>query len=157
MDPLLTILRSGREHAAAGRLEALAPTLVQLSRYSAASVLALILDFTVYLLLTAGEMKPVLAGVLGYSAGIVLHFLLSSRFVFVAAAAKAHVRRFGEFVLSGLAGIGTTAVVMTLATTVADLPGLTAKILAAGASFLLVYWLRCTVVFAATPLPPRPR
>jgi putative flippase GtrA len=157
MGSLLTILRSGREHAAVGRLEALMTTLGQLSRYSAASVLALTLDFAVYLLLTAGEMKPVLAGVLGYSAGLLLHFLLSSRFVFVAAATKAHARRFGEFVLSGLAGIGTTAVVMTLATTVADLPGLTAKIMAAGASFLLVYWLRCTIVFAASPIPPSPR
>jgi putative flippase GtrA len=135
----------------AARLAALAPTLVQLSRYSAASVMALALDFTVYLLLTAGEMKPVLAGVLGYGAGLLLHFVLSSRFVFVAAAAKAQARRFGEFALSGLAGIGTTATVMTLATDFAGLPGLTAKVLAAGASFLLVYWLRCSIVFAGPP------
>jgi putative flippase GtrA len=151
------MLRSGREGGVAARLEALAPTLSQLSRYSAASVLALALDFAIYLLLTAGDMKPVLAGVLGYGAGLVLHFVLSSRFVFVAAAAKAHGRRFGQFALSGLAGIGTTAVVMTIAADVAGLPGLTAKVLAAGASFLLVYWLRCTIVFAASPMPPRAR
>lgn len=154
---VLTILRSGREGAVTARLEALAPTLVQLSRYSAASALALALDFATYLLLTAGDMKPVLAGVLGYGAGLVLHFVLSSRFVFLGAAAKAHSRRFGQFALSGLAGIGTTAIVMTIATDLAGLPGLTAKILAAGASFLLVYWLRCTVVFAASPMPPRAR
>jgi putative flippase GtrA len=149
---LLTLLRSGADGAAGRRLEALAGTLVQLSRYSAASMLALALDFSVYLLLTAGHVKPVLAGVLGYGAGLALHFLLSVRFVFVGAStSKAQARLFGEFALSGLAGIATTAVVMALATGVAGLPGLPAKVLAAFASFLLVYWLRRTIVFAPSP------
>jgi putative flippase GtrA len=158
MASLLTILRSASGQTTERRLEAFAGTLVQLSRYSATSLLALALDFTVYLLLTAGDMKPVLAGVLGYGAGLALHFLLSIRFVFVAAAtSKAQARLFGEFALSGLAGIATTAVVMAFATGVAGFPGLPAKVLAAFASFLLVYWLRCSIVFApsATRSPPR--
>jgi putative flippase GtrA len=157
MASLLTILHSGHARAAPGRLRALAGRLAQLSRYSAASALALTLDFAVYLLLTAGEMQPVLAGVIGYSTGLLLHFVLSSRFVFAHTAAKAQARLFGEFALSGLAGIGTTAVVMALATGAAGLPGLPAKALAAGASFLLVYWLRCTIVFAAPASPPAAR
>jgi putative flippase GtrA len=155
MAHLLTILRSGSDRATGHRLEALAGTLVQLSRYSAASMLALALDFAVYLLLTAGDMQPVLAGVLGYGAGLALHFLLSIRFVFAAAATrKAQGRLFGEFALSGLAGIATTAIVMVLATGVVGLPGLPAKALAACTSFLLVYWLRRTIVFAPSPTRP---
>ncbi len=92
-----------------------------------------------------------LAGVLGYGAGLALHFLLSSRFVFTAAAAhKAQTRLFAEFALSGLAGLATTAIVIALAADVAGLPALPAKVLATGASFAFVYWLRCTMVFADT-------
>jgi len=153
---LLTILRLGPEYAMGPRLQALMGTLVQLSRYSAVSVLALALDFAVYLLLTDSGLNPVMAGVLGYGAGLALHFLLSIRFVFISpATSKAQARLFGEFALSGLAGIATTAVVMAIATGVAGLPGLPAKILAAFASFLLVYWLRCTIVFAPSSSRPR--
>jgi putative flippase GtrA len=136
--------------ATAARYQPLLSRVTQLSRYSAASALALALDFATYLSLAGGGMKPVLAGVLGYSAGLVLHFVLSSRFVFNATASdKTRARLMGEFALSGLAGIGATAIVMAIATDLAGLPGLVAKMLAAGASFVLVYWLRCTIVFAA--------
>ena len=156
MDSILAILHARSEHSTVGRLQALLATLSQLSRYSAASALALALDFTVYLVLTTGDMKPVLAGVLGYGAGLVLHFLLSSRFVFNATAANnAQTRLFGKFALSGLAGIATTAIVMALATDLAGLPGLPAKVLAAATSFVFVYWLRCTMVFGA-PRRQRP-
>jgi len=150
MEPIFASLRSYREPAAVGRLlQPLVAKVSQLVRYFAVSAFALAFDFAVYLMLTAGDMKPVLAGVLGYGAGLALHFLLSSRFVFNAfASGKAQVRLFAEFALSGLAGILTTAVVMTLATGVFGLPGLPAKMLAAGTSFMLVYWLRCTMVFA---------
>jgi len=101
-----SILHSRSEHVTPDRLQALLAMLSQLSRYSAASALALVLDFTVYLVLTTGDMKPVFAGVLGYGAGLALHFLLSSKFVFGATPAnKAQTRLFGEFALSGLAGI----------------------------------------------------
>jgi putative flippase GtrA len=150
-----SILHSRSEHVTPDRLQALLAMLSQLSRYSAASALALVLDFTVYLVLTTGDMKPVLAGVLGYGAGLALHFLLSSKFVFSATPAnKAQTRLFGEFALSGLAGIATTAVVIALATELAGLPGLPAKVLAAGMSFVLVYWLRCTIVFGGSSSQP---
>jgi putative flippase GtrA len=100
-------------------------------------------------------MKPVLAGVLGYGAGLALHFLLSSKFVFTTAASnKAQARLFGEFASSGLAGIATTAIVIALATDLAGLPGLPAKVLAAGTSFVIVYWLRCALVFGASHKQP---
>ena len=52
-------------------------------------------------------MSPPLAGVIGYALGTGLHYLLSTRFVFDAGTTdKVHARLFGEFALSGLAGMG---------------------------------------------------
>jgi putative flippase GtrA len=131
------------------RLHALIGIGPQLSRYALVSLAALVLDFSLYLALTSGGMKPVLAGVIGYAAGTVLHYVLSARFVFDAAATdKVQARLFGEFALSGLVGIGITALVIALATGAAGLPALPAKVLAAAASFLLVFALRRNFVFA---------
>jgi putative flippase GtrA len=131
------------------RLHALIGIGPQLSRYALVSLAALVLDFSLYLALTSCGMKPVLAGVIGYAAGTVLHYVLSARFVFDAAATdKVQARLFGEFALSGLVGIGITALVIALATGAAGLPALPAKVLAAGVSFLLVFTLRRNFVFA---------
>ena len=131
------------------RSAALIAVLPQLSRYSLVSALALALDFTVYLALTALAVSPPLAGAIGYALGTGLHFLLSTRFVFDARATKkVHARLFGEFALSGFAGMGITALVIALATEGAGLAALPAKVLAAAASFLVVFALRRTVVFA---------
>jgi putative flippase GtrA len=96
---------------------ALIAVLPQLSRYSLVSALALALDFTVYLALTKWGTSPPLAGAIGYALGTGLHYLLSTRFVFDARATdKVQARLFGEFALSGLAGMGITALVIALAT-----------------------------------------
>jgi putative flippase GtrA len=151
MDFVSASVRAHFGSAMADRLDGMRASLTQLSRYSAASALALALDFTVYLTLSAEGLRPVLAGVLGYTAGLALHFVLSSRFVFNRASLdKTQARLLGEFALTGLAGTGTTAIVMALATGIGGLPGLTAKVMAASASFVLVYWLRCTIVFGAS-------
>jgi len=155
MESFLAILHYGRERHAPDGLRDLLAVLPQISRYSLVSALALALDFAVYLMLIAGDMKPVPAGVIGYSAGLALHFLLSIRFVFdTAGCNKALTRLLGEFAVSGLVGIASTALVMALAIDLAGLPGVPAKVLAAGASFLFVYWLRCSVVFKASRSPP---
>lgn len=136
------LLLPARVHAALG-------VVAQLSRYSAVSALALALDFTVYLALAASGVSPPLAGVIGYALGTGLHYVLSSRFVFDARATdKVHARLLGEFALSGIAGMGITALVIALATEVAGLAALPAKVLAAAASFLVVFALRRTVVFS---------
>jgi putative flippase GtrA len=129
-----------------GRVSGIVP---QLSRYSVASALALALDFAVYLTLTGSAVPPPVAGVVGYALGTALHFLLSTRFVFDARATdKVHARLLGEFALSGIAGIGITALVIALATEAAGLAALPAKVLAAGASFIIVFGLRRAVVFS---------
>jgi putative flippase GtrA len=121
----------------------------QLSRYAVASAVALTLDFTVYLILTDSAVSAPLAGVIGYGLGMTLHFLLSTRFVFDASATgKEQARLFAEFALSGVAGAGITALVIALAIGLAGLAALPAKALAAGASFLVVFALRRSLVFA---------
>ena len=132
------------------RLRSLLGVGPQLSRYALVSLAALALDFTLYLALTTAGMSPVLAGVIGYAAGTGLHYALSTRFVFDAGATnKLQARLLGEFALSGIAGIAITALVIALATEVAGLSALPAKVLAAGISFLAVFTLRRQVVFSA--------
>jgi putative flippase GtrA len=122
----------------------------QLSRYAGASVLALGLDFAAYLALLASGFPAPLAGAIGYTMGMTLHYSLSSRFVFDrAATAKAEARLFGEFALSGAAGLAVTALVISGATEVLGASAIEAKVLAAASSFLVVFSLRRTVVFAA--------
>jgi len=61
--------------------------LPQFSRYTLVSALALVLDFTVYLLFAAGGTTGALAGAIGYACGLALHYLLS-----VPSGAKAEIR-----------------------------------------------------------------
>lgn len=130
-------------------LRPLLAMLPQLSRYSCASVAALALDFSVFLTLTAAATHPAVAGAVGYGAGLILHYLLSVTFVFdTRATDKVHARLFGEFALSGLAGLGVTTLVISLATAGVGLAALPAKVLAAGASFGIVFALRRGFVFA---------
>jgi putative flippase GtrA len=151
------LLEHGRVHRGDGVLgvrlrRKLAPAraiLPQLSRYTLVSALALILDFAVYLLLAAGGTKVALAGALGYACGLALHYVLSVRYVFDARAAhKGQYRLFAEFAVSGLAGMAITALVIAAAVEVCGMPLLPAKALAVGMSFLVVFVLRRSVVFA---------
>ena len=133
------------------RFVAIAP---QLSRYTLVSAFALAFDFAVFLALTNLAVWPPLAGVLGYAAGTVLHYLLSVRFVFDARATdKAHARLFSEFAVTGVSGMAATAAVIWAATHLAGFSALPAKVLAAGASFLLVFALRRSVVFSVRGAP----
>jgi putative flippase GtrA len=123
--------------------------LPQFSHYTLVSALALVLDFAIYLLLAAGEMKVALAGALGYACGLALHYVLSVRYVFDAHAAhKGQSRLFAEFAVSGLAGMAITALVIAAAVEAGAMPLLPAKALAVGVSFLVVSVLRRSVVFA---------
>ena len=141
-------------HWVPARVRGLVAMAPQLSRYTLVSAFALALDFALYLALTGLAVWPPLAGVLGYAAGTVLHYLLSVRFVFDARATdKAHARQFSEFAVTGVSGMAATAVVITVATDFIGLSALPAKVLAAGVSFLLVFALRRAVVFSARGVP----
>jgi putative flippase GtrA len=131
----------------APKLPALA---AQLSRYWLVSVLAMALDWTIFLTLIGHAMPPAAAGIVGYATGLGLHYLLSVRFVFDAAATqKGCARLFGEFVLSGFVGVAVTGSLIALATSALGLGAIAAKLCATSASFVVVYSLRRGVVFAA--------
>jgi putative flippase GtrA len=121
----------------------------QLARYALVSGVALTLDFTVFLALNTSIGHATISGVSGYAAGTVIHYFLSRRFVFdVARSPKAAHRLFTEFVASGIVGLAVTAAVIALATEMFGVTPIAAKIFAAGASFIGVFLIRCTIVFA---------
>jgi putative flippase GtrA len=131
------------------RLRAHGPVVHQISRYACVSGLALALDFAVFLGLNAFIAMPTLAGVVGYCCGIVLHYHLSRRFVFdIAQSQKSAQRLFSEFVASGFIGLAATAGVIAVATGAFGLAPIVAKALAAVASFIGVFAIRRTIVFA---------
>lgn len=122
--------------------------LPQIGRYTVVSAGALALDFAVYLVLTSVGWRASLAGVMGYVQGLLLHFSLSTRFVFKTHCRKSQMRLFIEFAMSGLVGVGLTAFTIAVATEVLHLGVLAAKLAAVVVSYFAVFFLRRTVVFA---------
>lgn len=122
-----------------------------LVRYLAASVAALAVDMGSFLALLALGMLAAPAAALGYSAGIVAHWLLSSRAVFtdgVADRGPQRTRQKAMFVVSALLGLGLTTLIVGTGTAFGADPRL-AKLVAIAASFTLTWLLRSKVVFAA--------
>ncbi|PKB14171.1 putative flippase GtrA [Novosphingobium kunmingense] len=122
-----------------------------LLRYLLASVLALGVDVGTFVTLLHGGVSPTLAATAGYSLGIVAHWLLSSRAVFTEGVAERGPRRTRQkalFVLSALAGLGVTTLIVGGASTAGLDPRL-AKIFAIGVSFTLTWLLRKAVIFRA--------
>lgn len=99
--------------------------------------------------LTRGGTRAAVAGIVGYSFGLVLHYVLSIRYVFQTdVSIKGGLRRFVEFVLSGLIGVAITWLIIAVATEVLHLPALIGKVAAVGTSFVIVFLLRRGIVFA---------
>ncbi len=126
--------------------------MTQLSRYTVVSALALGLDIVIYMALVGWGLMAALAGVVGYSVGMILHYALSCRFVFKREmTAKTETRLFTEFAASGVAGLMLmlTAVMIALAHNVMGLTPFIAKLIAVVVSFSAVFVLRRSVVFSA--------
>lgn len=120
------------------------------SRYLAASVVALGFDMGSFLMLLAIGMPAAPASALSYSLGIVIHWLISSRAVFVGALADrgpARTRQKALFVASALVGLALTAGIVGIGAAIGVDPRL-AKIAAVGVSFVATWLLRARVVFA---------
>jgi putative flippase GtrA len=123
--------------------------LPQLSAYTVASALALGVDLATFNALLLTGMRAALAGVVGYAAGLVLHYFLSSRYVFrTIDTTKTGAQRFAEFGLSGAVGIAMTWGIIHVATDFAHLPAMVGKAAAVAASFIVVFVLRRSIVFA---------
>ena len=123
--------------------------LARLTRYGFASVAALAVDMGSFLLLLSLQVAAAPASALGYSIGIVTHWLLSSRAVFADAVARRGPQRTRQkalFVGSALIGLVLTTVIVGAG----DLAGLDprlAKLAAIGVSFTVTWLLRSKVVF----------
>lgn len=121
------------------------------ARYVFASAAALAADLGIYVLLLSAGIDAVAAAVAGYSLGVAVHWLLSTRLVF---------RRSGDmkggerwrakvlFALTAVVGVGTTAGVVALCV-YEGLSPLLAKLIAIAVSFNVTYVLRRWLVFAS--------
>ncbi len=119
-------------------------------RYVAVSVGALAADMAVFLVLLHGGVPSVGASAIGYSVGILAHWILSSRTVFQDRVSErgtaARTQQKAMFVMSALLGLLLTMAIVG-AGTAAGIDPRIAKICAIGVSFLLTYLLRNVVIF----------
>lgn len=116
-------------------------------RYLLASICALCSDMLLFLGLLRLDLHPAAAGFAGYALGLLVHWLISTRFVFVSAGPATHGQRVG-FVVSAIVGMGITLALITGLTAAGAAPAI-AKLLAVPVSFLAVYAIRKYGVFAA--------
>lgn len=119
------------------------------ARYLLASVASLGLDMGAFLLLLHLGLPAMAASALAYSAGIVAHWLLSTRFVFddgMAASGPERARQKGMFVGTALLGLCLTMLIVGLADRLSLDPRL-AKIVAVAVSFQATYLTRRAAVF----------
>jgi putative flippase GtrA len=118
-------------------------------RYIAASALALAIDMGTFLALLKLGVAAAPAAALGYSLGIIAHWLASSRAVFARGVAERGPERHRQkalFVGSALAGLALTTAIVGAGSALGLDPRL-AKLVAIGASFTLTWLLRERVVF----------
>lgn len=120
-------------------------------RYVGASGVALAGDMALFNLFLVAGWEPPAAAAASYAAGIVIHWLISSRLVFVEGArtvGRDRVRQKGLFLGSAFVGLGLT-VAIVWAGHAAGFDANLAKLAAIGVSFVATYILRKTLVFAA--------
>jgi putative flippase GtrA len=120
------------------------------TRYLGASAASLGVDFATFMAALSAGVPPALAAAFGYAAGILCHWLISSRIVFVGrVAADSPGRRQQQalFLLSALVGLGITTAIVGLGSRYGIDPRI-AKGIAIVVSFQATYMLRKKVVFA---------
>ncbi len=120
--------------------------------YLLASALALGSDAGLFLLLLDAGLSPVMASATGYCAGILVHWMVSSRLVFAdGAAARGTDERHRQkllFVGSALVGLAVTTAIVGGGSALGLDPRL-AKLAAIVVSFQTTYLLRRHIVFRA--------
>lgn len=119
-------------------------------RYVAVSVGALAADMLIFLILLSSGMPSVAASAIGYSVGILTHWILSSRKVFHDRVSEkgtaARTQQKAMFLISALLGLLLTMAIVG-AGSMAGLDPRLAKICAIIISFMLTYMLRNIVIF----------
>jgi len=137
--------RAGRDLALALRL-LLTGTF---ARYLSSSVVALCADAGSFLVLLQLGMAPALAAALGFSVGIVVNWLVSSRVMFAASVAERGPERRRQkllFLVSACVGLVLTTAIVGGAAALALDPRL-AKLVAVGVSFVTTSAMRHLLIF----------
>jgi putative flippase GtrA len=119
-------------------------------RYVGASAVSLGVDFAVFMAALSVGVPPALAAACGYIVGIVCHWLISSRMVFVGQVAEDSASRRHQqalFVLSALVGLGITTAIVGVGSRYGLDPRI-AKGIAIVVSFQATYVIRKKFVFA---------
>lgn len=122
---------------------------IRLVRYLLASVGALAVDVGTFLVLLSMGMWAAGASAIGYSLGIIAHWLMSSRAVFIGNVAErgsARTKQKTLFVISALIGLAITTAIVWAADAAGSDPRI-AKIIAIAISFTTTWILRSRVVF----------
>jgi len=125
---------------------------IRLVRYLLASVGALAVDMSTFLALLAFGTWAAGASAVGYAAGILAHWLMSSRAVFADRVAERGLPRTQQkvlFVASAVLGLGLTTGIVFAGDT-AGLDPRAAKLVAIAVSFAATWLLRSRVVFSAS-------
>lgn len=119
-------------------------------RYLLASAASLGADLFVFITGIYVGMPPLSAAVIGYSCGLALHWMLSSRFVFLGAARSSGPEKLRQqclFIASALAGLGITTGIIGCGLRYGLDPRI-AKLIALCVSFQATYLIRSKVVFS---------
>ncbi|MEE9433263.1 MAG: GtrA family protein [Sphingorhabdus sp.] len=119
-----------------------------ITRYLLASVVSLAFDVALFMVLVALALAPSWASGAGYSAGILVHWFISSSFVFPGKAKSGgalQMQRLG-FIGTALLGLGITVAIVGWLTGMGTLPVI-AKGAAVFVSFFAVYLARKYGVF----------
>lgn len=129
----------------------------ELIGYVAVSALALGVDFLVYwMLLDIADIAAIPAAI-GYMCGLVVHYLLASRLVFVGRLTRhgvaAEAPTFAKYLASGVLGLVLTAGIVGVCAELLDWNPITAKVLATAVAFVAVYLARRYVVFGSPAVP----
>lgn len=120
------------------------------ARYIMASATALAADLSLFLTLLHLGTQAVLAASAGYCAGLFVHWMISSRFVFpnqVRPFVGQRRKQKAMFVASTFIGLGLTGLIVGMAGPL-DIDPRLAKLVACAVSFQAIYLLRKNVVFA---------
>lgn len=121
----------------------------EFAKYLSISIVALVVDYGVYFIgINLFKFEPVLSGVVGYSIGLFLSYLILANGVFLER--KYSTKRKIEFILffvSGILGLMTTSSVLYASTTILGVGYNWSKLLAVFFSFLVVYFFRVCYVF----------
>ena len=119
-----------------------------ITRYLLASIVSLAFDVALFMVLVAFLFDPGISSAVGYSAGIVVHWLISSSFVFPGKTrngAALQLQRLG-FIGTAILGLGITVSIVSWLTELGTLPVI-AKGVAVFVSFFAVYLTRKYGVF----------